>query len=150
MDQLKSLKINNENIKEIIKSINPKDINNTIDIFSLINFRIREKFLQLYDNPLDEIFDKDQDKYFIKSPYNQEINNFRSPWSNKYYPETNEKNYFPNEKIRNEEIRANNIWEKYVKQYYGTATSSVYYWNLNNVLPYISFLVHKSIFIMIY
>lgn len=132
-------------IDNIVMCTNPVHMNKTISFLGAANYKLRVYYLQLHDEPLIEMNDPDADKFFIACPYNQENNSYRSPWSCKYYPEQAKEYYIPKDKLREEEIQANTVFEKYVKQYYGNATSSVYYWLSTGNKFQAAFLVHKSI-----
>lgn len=79
------------------------------------------------DNPL-EICHDDSLGDFIKSEYNNEGSSFRSPWSNKYFPDVDFPK-FPPAELRQLEIVMNKFFREYTKLYYGeTAVFSVFIW----------------------
>lgn len=63
---------------------------------------------------------------FIECDINKDNNSYRSPWSNKYYPEIESNIILPNE-LRELEEKLNTFIKLYTKIYYGeSAISSVY------------------------
>jgi len=71
---------------------------------------------------------------FIKSEYNQvqKWTCFRSPWSNTFFPHTEEPVFPPNE-LRELEIKLNKLFATYCRFYYSpTSVSSVYIWDLGD------------------
>jgi capping protein beta len=65
---------------------------------------------------------------FIQSEYNREEGSFRSPWTNRYFPDMEYPKYPPKE-LRILEEQLNELFKKYSELYYGpSAVSSVYIW----------------------
>jgi len=65
---------------------------------------------------------------FIKCSYNKLGDSYRSPWTNKFFPELKEPIY-PPEIFREFEKSFNEIYSLYAKLYYGNnAVSSVFIW----------------------
>ena len=63
---------------------------------------------------------------FIESEYNKDGDSYRSPWSNKYFPEKDSNKLLPNE-LRELEQRINQLIKTYLKIYYSEdAISSAY------------------------
>jgi capping protein beta len=91
------------------------------------NFDIYEEFIQKVDKPIS-ICNDDSIGLFIKSDFNRESDSYRSPWSNKYFPEVEVPKFPPNE-LRELEIILNKLFKIYTRFYYGeTAVSSVFVW----------------------
>lgn len=55
---------------------------------------------------------------------------FRSPWTNKYYPDLDD-GFAPSEKLRLMEIEANELFDTYRELYFEGGVSSVYLWDLD-------------------
>lgn len=65
---------------------------------------------------------------FIKSEFNNEGDSYRSPWSNKYFPDVELPKYPPSE-LRELEVIFNRLFKEYTRLYYGdSAVPSVYIW----------------------
>ncbi len=65
---------------------------------------------------------------YIKSEFNCELDSYRSPWSNKYFPICENPHYPPSE-LRQLEIHFNKIFKEYSILYYGEkSVSSVFVW----------------------
>lgn len=73
-------------------------------------------------------FDTEKKKYYLGNMFNKEKDSYRSPHSNKYFPEQNGNCYLPSEPLRSLEILFNEIFDKYRKAYYINGLSSVYLW----------------------
>jgi capping protein beta len=101
---------------------------NTVGLSNLlIKSETATEFIQKVDKPLT-ICKEDSLGDFIKSEYNNEMDCYRSPWSNKYFPEAKLPKYPPNE-LRELESILNRMFKEYTKLYYGgQAVVSVYVW----------------------
>ncbi len=81
-----------------------------------------------------EVCDNDSMGKFIKCSFNKLGDSYRSPWTNKFFPEHNEPIY-PPEIFREMEKSFNDIYSLYAKLYYGNdAVSSVYIWEQGDSL----------------
>ena len=68
----------------------------------------------------------EDDKEFLQHEFNRSgESSYRSPWSNKYFPEIETEDY-PSLGLQTMEKLANHLFETYVYQYYDIAISSVY------------------------
>ena len=53
----------------------------------------------------------------------------RSPWSNEYFPAF-ESDFYPSERLRNLEMKANHMIQEYRSLYYeGVGVSNTYFWD---------------------
>ncbi|CAM9019656.1 unnamed protein product [Wickerhamomyces anomalus] len=71
-------------------------------------------------------------KKYLTCDYNRDLDSYRSPWSNKYYPvleDGDDESPFPSEKLRQLEIYANDSFDVYRDLYYEGGVSSVYFWD---------------------
>jgi capping protein (actin filament) muscle Z-line, beta len=113
----------------MIKKLPVDDIDKNIQSFSILlnkKDQIKE-FRNKVDKPL-RISKDDSLGDFIKSEFNCELDSYRSPHSNKYFPYIDNAKYPPNE-LRQLEIILNKLFKEYAKLYYGnTAITSVYVW----------------------
>jgi capping protein (actin filament) muscle Z-line, beta len=79
----------------------------------------------------DAVDDTDDNaRQFILSEHNRDGDSYRSPWSNVYYPPLDD-GFYPPERLRSLELRANEVFDAYCALYYGNGTSvaSVYLWD---------------------
>jgi len=113
----------------LIKKLPVDDIDENIESLSILlnkKDQIKE-FKHKVDKPL-KISRDDSLGDFIKSEFNCEINSYRSPHSNKYFPRKENAKYPPNE-LRELEIIMNRMFKEYARLYYGnSAITSVYVW----------------------
>ena len=75
------------------------------------------------DQPLDIIMDEDEGREFLKCEYNKDGDSYRSPWTNKYFPEIvieegEEEPIYPSGELREMEVKANAVFARYAKLYY--------------------------------
>lgn len=127
----------NPTIKECIhlsQMLPVNQIDKNIDgISSLIysNDDLLNEFVQKADNRTS-ICNDDQAGPFIKCEQNRDGDSYRSPHSNKYYPNISDGTY-PSSELRKLEEKLNFIFKLYAKQYYSSTTYvSVYCWDLGN------------------
>jgi capping protein (actin filament) muscle Z-line, beta len=115
---------------QISKKIPVSQIEITIENISKLlinNNDINSEFLQKSEHPLP-ICKEDSLGEFIKSEFNNEGDSYRSPWSNRYFPDVELPKYPPSE-LRELEIIFNRLFKEYTRLYYGDkAVSSVYIW----------------------
>jgi capping protein beta len=110
---ISQIEITNENISKLLLQ-NLENKNNS-------------EFLQKSDLFLNLCKD-DSLGDFIKSEFNNEGDSYRSPWSNKYFPDVELPKYPPSE-LRELEVIFNRLFKEYTRLYYGdSAVPSVYIW----------------------
>lgn len=63
---------------------------------------------------------------YLKHEYNRDGESFRSPWSNKFFPEAADAEFFPSAELLKLEQKFNDVFSQYVYLYYDSAMSSVY------------------------
>ncbi|KAI5955100.1 CAP2 [Candida jiufengensis] len=97
---------------------------------------IVEDLLSSVDVPLTINKCSSTGKEYLCCDYNRDGDSYRSPWSNKYYPETEEEDDdqpFPSSILRQLEIKANDAFDIYRDLYYeGSGLSSVYFWDTSD------------------
>ena len=71
--------------------------------------------------------DETNHKKFLKHEYNRDGDSYRSPWTNTYFPPSNDCTFYPSEQLLQLEQRANELFSIYVHLYYDHAISSVYF-----------------------
>lgn len=113
----------------LIKKLPVDDIDKNINSLSvLIHKKDQVKEFRHKVDKLLKISKDDSLGDFIKSEFNCELDSYRSPHSNKYFPAVDNAKYPPNE-LRELEIMLNKLFKEYAKLYYGnTALTSVYVW----------------------
>ena len=129
----------NPSIKECIQlnQLMPViDIDKNIDAISSViyeNDDLLNEFLQKVDNRT-KVCKDDPKGEFIMSEQNRDGDSYRSPYSNKYYPPTDDAKY-PCAKLRELEETLNKMFKLYIKHYYSNTTiCSVYCWELGDSL----------------
>jgi len=88
---------------------------------------LTDELLTHVDQPLKVAMDKEAKKNYVLCDYNRDGDSYRSPWSNKYYPEIEEDGFKPNDQLRELEIKANKLFEIYRKLYFNSGYSSAYF-----------------------
>ena len=129
----------NPTIKECIQlnQLMPiMDIDKNIDAISSViyeNDDLLNEFLQKVDNRTKVCRD-DPKGEFIMCEQNRDGDSYRSPYSNNYYPPTEDAKY-PCGPLRDLEEKLNKMFKLYVKHYYSISTLvSVYCWELGDEL----------------
>lgn len=113
---------------DLMRRLPPQRINKSLsDLLGLLP-DFAEDLLESVDQPLKKRQDSESGKFFLECDYNRHGDSWRSPWSNKYYPEQVE-GYFPSERLRQLEIEANQAFDQYREMYFEGGISSVYFWD---------------------
>ena len=128
----------NPTIKECIQlnQILPiSNIDKNIDAISAAiyeNDDLLNEFLQKIDNRT-EISNDDSEGPFIKCEQNRDGDSYRSPISNKYFPQPEDgEGKFPSPDLRKLEEKLNKQFKIYTRSYYGSnALSSCYTWDFS-------------------
>lgn len=102
-----------------------------------------DELLQRVDQPLEEAVDPESGRKYLLCDYNRDGDSYRSPWTNKYFPELDD-GFLPSEKLRAMETEANELFDSYRELYFEGGTSSVYLWDLDTGFAG-CFLIKKSI-----
>ena len=128
----------NPTIKECIQlnQLMPiMDIDKNIDAISSAiydNDDLLNEFLQKVDNRT-KVCKDDPKGYFIMCEQNRDGDSYRSPISNRYFPQPEEDAKYPSSELRALEEKINKMFKLYVKFYYNNsadAISSAYCWEL--------------------
>ena len=88
--------------------------------------------------------DETNGKKFLKHEYNRDGDSYRSPWTNKYFPPSDDCTFFPSDNLLTLEQRANELFATYVHLYYDYAISSVYFNDTDSAGFNACFLVKKE------
>lgn len=111
----------------LMRRLPPQRIDKSLgDLLDLLPDRA-EDLLYRVDQPLRTLQDSEDGRFFLLCDYNRDGDSYRSPWSNKFYPEQVEGN-FPHDRIRQLEIEANQAFDQYREMYFEGGISSVYLW----------------------
>ena len=112
------------------------DIDKNIDAISTViyeNDDLLNEFLQKVDNRT-KVCKDDPKGEFIMCEQNRDGDSYRSPYSNNYYPPTEDAKY-PSAPLRDLEDKLNKMFKLYIKHYYSLSTlCSVYCWELGDEL----------------
>jgi len=108
---------------------------------------LTDELLNHVDQPLKVQKDTVTGKHYILCDYNRDGDSYRSPWSNKYFPEM-EDGFLPTQRLRQMEMEANTIFDTYRKLYFEGGYSSVYFFNTDEKDDKsfgACFLIHKDV-----
>lgn len=117
---------------DLLRRLDPKNIAKNLQSIIKLNPDLAEDLLSSVDIPLNIARDEVNGKKYLTCDYNRDLDSYRSPWSNKYYPvleEGDDESPFPSEKLRQLEIYANDSFDVYRDLYYEGGVSSVYFWD---------------------
>ena len=83
----------------------------------------------------------------MKCEYNRDGESYWSPYTNKYFPETDEEDqaYHPNEDLRKLEVAANDQIREYAKLYFTNPVTSVYFFESGEDSFGASFLIRNEL-----
>lgn len=122
---------------DLLRRLNPTKVKSNITNLISLEPELAEDLLSSVDTQL--IVQKDpesQNKEYLCCDYNRDIDSYRSPWSNKYFPKLSnedlEESPFPSDSLRELEISCNDAFDIYRDLYYEGGLSSVYLWNLDD------------------
>ena len=104
-----------------------------MNLSGLVNLmpELTDELLQRVDQPLEVMTDPETNEKYLKCDYNRDGDSYRSPWSNKYYPELDD-GFLPSDSLRDMEVKANRVFDSYRQLYYEGGVSSVYMWDLDD------------------
>ncbi len=117
---------------DLLRRLDPKNIAKNLQSIIKLNPDLAEDLLSSVDIPLNVARDEANGKKYLTCDYNRDLDSYRSPWSNKYYPvleDGDDESPFPSEKLRQLEIYANDSFDVYRDLYYEGGVSSVYFWD---------------------
>lgn len=118
---------------DLFRRLPPSQVETNLDFISQLCPDIEEQILQSVDVPLHIVKDVSVGKDFLVCEYNRDGDQYRSPFSNKYFPEeeVEEAGQLPPDHLRKLEIEANAVFQIYTQLYYDNALCSVYFWEVN-------------------
>jgi len=91
---------------------------------------LTESLLSMVDQPLKVAHDSTVRRDYLLCDYNRDGDSYRSPWTNKYDPPLRD-GAVPSEKLRQQEVQANDVFDIYRDLYFEGGVSSVYLWDLD-------------------
>lgn len=113
---------------DLIRRLPPQRIEKSLsDLLDLMPDYV-DDLLTAIDRPLGVMQDGEAGRFFLTCDYNRDGDSWRSPWSNKFHPEPVD-GIFPNERLRQLEIEANQAFDQYREMYFEGGISSVYLWD---------------------
>jgi len=108
---------------------------------------LTDELLNHIDQPLKISKDPTQNKHYIQCDYNRDGDSYRSPWSNKYFPDMPD-GFVPSARLRKMEEEANKIFDVYRKLYFEGGISSAYFFETDSKDDESfgsCFLIHKDV-----
>lgn len=108
---------------------------------------LTDELLTHVDQPLKICADDIEGKNYVLCDYNRDGDSYRSPWSNTYFPKMDD-GFLPNDKLREQEVLANKLFDIYRRQYFSGGTSSAYFFETDEKSSEsfgACFLVHKDV-----
>jgi len=125
----------------------PANVENSLAGLIELTPDLTDELLNHIDQPLKVKKDDSAGKHFILCDYNRDGDSYRSPWSNKYYPNMPD-GFTPSDRLRKMEVEANNLFDVYRKQYFEGGYSSVYFFDTDEKSSTAfgaCFLIHKDV-----
>ncbi|KAM9899952.1 hypothetical protein OXX79_005427 [Metschnikowia pulcherrima] len=126
---------------DLLRRLDPKAVSSNLNsICSLLQLdgsdegvELAQDLLAAVDTPLKVAKCPETNKLFLCCDYNRDGDSYRSPFSNKYAPETGDDDSpYPSPLLRQLEIKANESFDIYRDLYYeGGGYSSVYLWDIS-------------------
>ncbi|KAL0252098.1 hypothetical protein GEMRC1_001310 [Eukaryota sp. GEM-RC1] len=113
----------------LLQHLPPSEVDTHLDNVLELAPEVAEELLPLVDQPLKLANDPEANKQFLCSDFNRDVDSFRSPFSNKYFPPL-EDGVLPSDEVRKIEEAANDAFETYCQLYYDSGYSSVYLWDI--------------------
>jgi len=114
-----------------MRRLPPSQIENNLQGLIDLLPDIVEDLLAAIDQPLKVAHDSSQKKDYLLCDYNRDGDSYRSPWSNAYDPPLKD-GTLPSKELREIEVEANKVFEKYRELYFNGGVSSVYCWDLED------------------
>jgi len=134
----------------LMRRMPPSSVENSLAGLIELVPDLMEDLLQHVDQPLKLANDTKMQRQFILCDYNRDGDSYRSPWSNTYFPPTDEAGFTPTANLRKMEMEANDIFDTYRKLYFDTGVSSVYFFTMDKEEKESKnfgacFLIHKDV-----
>lgn len=120
-----------ESALDLMRRLPPQNVQENLSGLVDLAPHMTEEFLSRIDQPLLVAFDSVARRSFLLCDYNRDMDSYRSPWSNQYFP-TLPDGDTPPAHLRRLEAHANEVFDAYREQYYEGGVSSVYLWELDD------------------
>lgn len=116
---------------DLLRRLDPKHIAKNLQNVCRLCPDLAEELLSSVDTPLKVQKCQLSGKSYLCCDYNRDGDSYRSPWSNKYYPEIADEDDAPHPSsyLRELESSANDSFDIYRDLYYEGGISSVYLWD---------------------
>ena len=88
--------------------------------------------------------DTTANKEFLKCEYTRDGDSYRSPWTNKYFPQASSDSIYPSADLLQLEQKANDVFLRYAMLYFDSALTSVYFFDTDYDGFGAAFLVKKG------
>jgi capping protein beta len=130
----------------LIRRMPPSSVENSLAGLIELVPDLTDELLNHVDQPLKTHKDPDSGKQYILCDYNRDGDSYRSPWSNKYFPDMDD-GFLPSSELRAMEADANRVFDHYRKLYFEGGVSSVYFFDTDEKEDSFGacFLIHKDV-----
>lgn len=115
---------------DLMRRLPPSQIDTNLQFSLTLVPDLADDLLQTVDVPLKVATDKEADKDYLLCDYNRDGDSYRSPWTNKYFPELDGR--LPTKKLRDMEVAANQVFNSYCQAYFDGGISSCYFWETSD------------------
>lgn len=135
----------------LMRRLSPNDIQkNVAGLANLISDEgLKYEIIQKIDQPLEKELDNSSGREFLKCEYNRDGDAYRSPWSNRYYPEdqASAEAVYPSADLLALEQKFNDVFQRYAMLYFdqGNTLTSVYLFDTTNAGFGGCFLIKKEL-----
>lgn len=130
---------------DLLRHVEPNRTEERLHQIYHINNSLIEDLCSTVDVPLQVAVDPETQQSYIKCDFNRDCDSYRSPYTNKYYPDL-EDGIMPPESLRKIEIISQKGFETYKKLYFGdSAVLSVYAWEIDEKKFGIGVFVKKDV-----
>jgi capping protein beta len=116
---------------DLFRRLPPAQLETNLTFVSELVPDLADELLQNVDCPLKVKTDTSNGKDYLICDYNRDGDSYRSPYSNKYFPDL-EDGVFPPEHLRKYEIQANELFQQYADQYYEGGIANAYFWDTSD------------------
>lgn len=131
----------------LMRRMPPSSVENSLAGLIEMVPELTDELLAQVDQPLKTCKDTKTGKMFVMCDYNRDGDSYRSPWSNEYFPPTDD-GFLPSSKLREMEVGANALFDTYRKLYFEGGYSSSYFFDTdeNDQDAFgACFLIHKDV-----
>ncbi|GMF49596.1 unnamed protein product [[Candida] boidinii] len=116
---------------DLFRRLDPKNTSTNLINLCLLVPDQADDLLNMVDKPLGVKRCEVSGKNYLTCDYNRDGDSYRSPWSDKYFPQEEADAPHPGKILRQMEIFANESFDIYRGLYYEGGISSVYLWDNN-------------------